>query len=76
MEDYWVIGTPEPTIINSFMKIRYNMTKYLNIGSILLNVKALKQNNFWMNYTNNRYLQLFGQPDQTLFNKLKFTYSR
>lgn len=70
MDDYWVLGTPEPTIINSFMKVKYNMTKYINIGSILLNVKKLKNNNFWSKYTKNRYLKLAGQPDQTLFNIL------
>ena len=70
MEEYWVIGTPEPSIINSFMKVKYNMTKYINIGSILLNVKKLKENNFWENYINNRNLTLYGQPDQTLFNIL------
>ena len=63
MEEYWVIGTPEPSIINSFMKVKYNMTKYINIGSILLNIKKLKENNFWERYTNNRNLTLFGQPD-------------
>ena len=68
MSDYWAIGTPEPSIINSFMKVKYNITKYINIGSVLLNVKKLKENNFWINYTNNRNLTLFGQPDQTLFN--------
>ena len=44
------------------------MTKYLNIGSILLNVKELKKNHFWDIYTKNRNLILEGAPDQTLFN--------
>ena len=70
MEDFWVLGTPEPSIINSFMKVRYNMEKYVNIGSILLDVKKLKQNNFWTKYTENRNLKLIGMPDQTLFNIL------
>lgn len=70
MEDYWVLGIPEPKIIDSFMKARYNMSKYINIGSILLNIKKLKQNYFWINYTKNRYIKLEGQPDQTLFNIL------
>ena len=74
MEDYWVLGIPEPRLIYSFMKVRYNMTKYLNIGSILLDVKQFKRNNFWMNFINNRdifrNISLRGQPDQTLFNIL------
>jgi len=68
MGEYWIIGTPEPIIINSFMKIRYNITKYLNIGSIIINVKKYKENNVWENYTKNRNLTLKGQPDQTLIN--------
>ena len=70
MKDYWVLGTPEPSIINSFMKEKYNMTKYLNIGSILLDIKKFKTNNFWKYYIDNRNLTLEGQPDQTLFNIL------
>ena len=70
MGHYWVLGTLEPTIINSFMKNSYNMTKYLNIGSILLNIKKLKEKNFWSIYTKSRYLKIIGQPDQTLFNIL------
>jgi len=70
MEKYWVLGTPEPSIIDSFMKVKYNLTKYINIGSLLLNVKELKQNNFYINFIKNRYLKLEGQPDQTLFNIL------
>ena len=68
MGQFWIIGTPEPSIINSFMKLEYNITKYLNAGSLLLNVKLLKQNNFWENFTKNRYIKLRGAPDQTLFN--------
>ena len=70
MGDYWVLGTPEPSIIDSFMKKRYNITKYINIGSILLDVKKFKMNNFWANFTDNKFLTLEGQPDQTLFNIL------
>ena len=70
MSTYWVLGTLEPAIINSFMKINYNITKYINIGAILLNIKRLKENNFWNIYTQNRYLKLKGSPDQTLFNIL------
>ena len=68
MSGYWVLGTPEPIIINSFMKVKYNITKYINIGSILLDVKKLKENNLWNNYINSRHLKLQGAPDQTLFN--------
>ena len=69
MKDFWVIGTPEPDGIPFCMQY-YNITKYLNIGSILLNVKKFKENNFWDIYTKNRYLLLRGAPDQTLFNIL------
>ena len=44
------------------------MTKYVNIGSILLNIKKLKEHNFWNKYTKNRNLKIVGAPDQTLFN--------
>ena len=67
MKDYWALGPIEPWCISAFMK-RYNMTKYINIGSILLNVKELKKNHFWDIYTKNRNLTLGGAPDQTLFN--------
>ena len=70
MGQYWVLGTLEPSIINTFTKIRYNITKYINIGSILLNIKYFKQNNFWSKYTSSRNLTIIGQPDQTLFNIL------
>ena len=70
MGDYWILGTPEPTIIDSFIKIKYNMTKYINIGSILLDVNKFKSNKIWLNYIEKRYLQLVGQPDQTLINIL------
>ena len=67
MKDYWVLGPPEPWCIKSFVQI-YNIKKYINIGSILINVKKLKQNNFWKNYIKKRYLKLGGALDQTLFN--------
>jgi len=70
MSKFWVLGTLEPTIINSFMKIHYNITKYINLGAILLNIKKLKENNFWNIYTKNKYLKLKGSPEQTLFNIL------
>ena len=69
MKDFWVIGTPEPDGI-PFCRKYYNITKYLNIGSILLDVKRFKENNFWDTYTKNRNLKLMGAPDQTLFNIL------
>ena len=67
MKDYWALGTPEPIGIYICSKL-YNITKYLNIGSILLNVKELKRNKFWDKYTKKRNIKLMGSPDQTLFN--------
>ena len=66
MKEFWVLGTPEPSQIK--YNKEYNITKYLNIGSLLFNVNELKKNNFWEIYTKNRYLNLHGQPDQGLFN--------
>ena len=68
MGDYLILGTPEPTIIKSFMQVKYNISKYINIGSILIDVKKYKENNVWINYIKNRNLLLSGQPDQTLLN--------
>ena len=68
MEEYIVLGPPEPTIIDSFMKVKYNITKYINIGSILVDVKKIKEFNFWDVYTKNRNIEIIGAPDQTLFN--------
>ena len=67
MKDSWALGPIENWCISAFMK-RYNMTKYLNIDSIFLNVKELKKNHFWDIYTKNRNLILGGATDQTLFN--------
>lgn len=67
MSNFWVLGTPEPSIIK-FMITKYNKTKYVNIGSILLDVKKFKENNIWINFVNHRNLTIEGQPDQTLFN--------
>jgi hypothetical protein len=68
MNKFWVLGTPEPTIIDSFMNNKYNISKYVNIGSILINVKEFKLNHLWKKFVKNKYLNLEGQPDQTLFN--------
>lgn len=68
MNKFWVLGTPEPTIIDSFMNNKYNISKYVNIGSILINVKEFKLNHLWKKFVKNKYLKLEGQPDQTLFN--------
>ena len=68
MKDYWAIGTPEPGGINHLKK--YNKKIYINIGSILLNVKELKKNNFFDYYIKHRNLKLHGAPDQALFNIL------
>ena len=67
MGEYWALGVPEPWCIDAFVK-KYNISKYLNIGSVLLNVKELKKNNFWDLYTKMRNIQLGGAVDQTLFN--------
>ena len=64
--DKWVLGPPEPVGIPLISK--YNRKVYINIGSILLNVKELKKNNFWEQYTKSRHLDCQGAPDQTLFN--------
>jgi hypothetical protein len=69
MESNWVLGPPEQLGIWSLNKF-HKKKKYVNIGSILLNVDELKRNKFWDKYTKNRNLKLFGAPDQTLFNIL------
>ena len=68
MKNYWALGPPEPRCI-PFVS-RLNLTKYINIGSILLNVDEFKKNNFWDLFTKNRDIEKGGQPDQTLFNLL------
>ena len=70
MNNYWVLGTPEPSIIDSYMKTKYNLTKFVNIGSILLDIKKYKKINFWLKFSSNRNISIIGQPDQTLFNIL------
>ena len=68
MKNYWALGPPEPRCI-PFVR-RLNLTKYINIGSILLNVEEFKKNHFWDFYVKNRDITKGGQPDQTLFNLL------
>ena len=68
IKDYLAIGTPEPHGIN-FLK-KYNKKIYINIGSILLNVKELKKKKFYDYYIKNRNLKLIGARDQALFNAL------
>ena len=68
MEQFWALGTPAPSILNSFMLPSYNISKYINTGAMLLNIKKLKENNFWDNYVKNRNIHLKGDPAQTLFN--------
>ena len=67
MGEFWALGVPEPWCIEAYVK-RYNRTKYLNIGSVLLKVRELKNYNFWDKYTKSRDLILGGAVDQTLFN--------
>ena len=68
MNNYWVLGAPEPAGLYAIRK--YNSTKYLNIGSLLIDVKEFKKNKIWNTYTKNRYLIKNNNtmPDQTLFN--------
>ena len=68
MKDYWVLGPPEPRCI-MFVR-RLNLTKYINIGSILINVEELKNNHFWDLYVKNKDVKKGGMPDQTLLNLL------
>lgn len=67
MNGYWALGPPEPRCIYHFVQ-RLNISKYLNIGSILLNVNEFKNSNFWDSYTRNKDIKKGGMPDQTLFN--------
>ena len=69
MQGYWALAPPEPFCIYHIV-LRRNIKKYLNIGSILLNVNELKKNNFWDIYVKNRNIPKGGMPDQTLFNLL------
>ena len=57
---------PEPIGIGLIKK--YNSTKYINIGALIINVTEFKMNKIWDKYTKNRNLQVKGAPDQTLFN--------
>ena len=67
MKNYWVLGLPEPYCAEHFVK-KYNVTKYINIGSIIINVTEFKRNKIWDKYTNKRNIPLDGAVDQTLFN--------
>lgn len=67
MKNYWVLGLPEPWCIDKFVK-KYKVKKYINIGSIIINVTEFKRNHIWDKYTKNRNIQLGGAVDQTLFN--------
>ena len=68
MKDYWILGPPEPRCIGFVSRL--NLTKYINIGSILLNVDEFKKNDFWDLYVRNRNTKTEGMPDQTLLNLL------
>jgi hypothetical protein len=67
MKNNWVLGLPEPWCIEEFVK-DYNITKYINIGSIIINVREFKKNNIWEKYTQNKNIKLGGAVDQTLLN--------
>ena len=66
MGNYWVLGLPEPYGIKYIKK--YNSSKYINIGALIINVTEFKKNNIWDKYTKNRNLHIGGSPDQTLLN--------
>ena len=66
IKDYLILGVPEPFGIN-FIK-KFNRYRYINIGSMLMNVKEFKKSNFFGVYSQNRYLKIYGAKDQTLFN--------
>lgn len=66
MRNFWVLGLAEPIGIGMIKK--YNSTKYINIGALIINVTEFKMNNIWDKYTKNRNLHVEGAPDQTLFN--------
>jgi len=67
MKNYWILGLPEPWCIDKFVK-DYNISKYINIGSVIINVTEFKKNNLWEKYTKNRNIKLGGAVDQTLLN--------
>ena len=67
MKNYWVLGLPEPWVIEKISD-KYQTKKYINIGSLIINVTEFKKNNIWDKFIKNRDLQLFGAVDQTLFN--------
>ena len=68
MKDYWALGTPEPFAVSSQNN---NNTKFINIGSTLINVKELKKMHFWETYVNNKHLAKNSVvKDQVLFNIL------
>ena len=68
MKNYWALGPPEPRCIPFVSRLK--ITKYINIGSVLLNVEEFKKNYFWDLFTKKKNIQLKGMPDQTLFNML------
>ena len=67
MKNYKVLGLPEPWVIEKISD-KYQIKKYINIGSLIINVTEFKKNNIWDKYIKNRNLTLYGAVDQTLFN--------
>lgn len=68
LKNYMVIGPPEPFACQD--QNNKNNTKYINVGSILLNVKEYKQINFWETFKNSLNIKVNGALDQSLFNHL------
>ena len=68
LEDYMVIGPPEPFACQD--QRNNNNHKYINMGSLLFNVKEFKRINFWKTFKDNRNISVNGAIDQSLLNHL------
>ena len=68
MKDYMVLGLPEPFAVQD-QKNKENK-KYINMGSLLVNVKEFKKMNFWDIFKNSTNIPVQGSLDQSLFNHL------
>ena len=67
MGKFVVLGVPEPWGIYSLVQ-KYNITKYISLGCLLINVKKFKINHIWDKYLKNLNLEVGGDEVQTLFN--------
>ena len=68
MKDYMVLGPPEPFACQD--QKNNNNTKYINIGSLLVNVKEFKKTHFWDIFKISTNIPVQGAVDQSLFNHL------